>query len=77
MLTLSPLVVTVPTNIPDTPMIHTKHKSLHRSKGTKTPIPMEILQHVIKTVLGIMDDDQIESFSHWVSSIGYYIFSDI
>ena len=56
--------MTVPANIPDTPMVHTKHESLLRSKGMKPPIPMEILQHVLKTVLGIMDDDQIESFSH-------------
>ena len=38
---------------------------------------MEILQHVLNTVLGIMHDDQIESFSHWVSYRGFYSFTDI
>ena len=55
--------MTVPTNIPETPMVDTEHKALHRSKGTKHSIPMEVLQHVLKTVLGIRDDDQIDSFS--------------
>ena len=55
--------MTVPTNIPETAMVHTKHKSLHRFKCMNTSIPMEILQHILKTVMGIMDDDQIESFS--------------
>ena len=52
--------MTVPTNIPETPMVHTKHESLHGSKGTN----IEIFQHVLKTVMGIMDDEQIELFSH-------------
>ena len=61
---LSPLIMTVPTNIPETPMVHTEHESLHGSKGTNISILMEILQHVLKTVMGIMDDDQIACFSH-------------
>ena len=66
--------MTVPTNIPETPMFHTKHKSLHGSKGMKHSIPMEVLQCVLKTVLGIRNDDQIDSFSHWVSYRGYHNF---
>ena len=42
-----------------------------------TFIPMEILQHVLKTVMGIMDDEQIDFFSHWVSKRGFYSFTDI
>ena len=68
--------MTVPTNVPETPMVHTEHKSLHESKGTNISIPMEILQHVLKTVMGIMDDEQIESFSHWMSYRGFYSFTD-
>ena len=64
----SPLVMTVPTSIPETLMVHTKHESLHRSEGTNTFIPMELIQCVLKTVMGIMDDEQIESFSHWCST---------
>ena len=67
----------VPTNIPETPMVHTEHESLHGSKGTNTSIPMEIIQHVLMTVMGIVDDDQIESFSYWVSYKGFYSFTDI
>ena len=69
--------MTVPTNIPETPMVHTKHKSIHGSKGMKHSIPMEVLQHVLKTVLGARDDDQINSFSHWVSYRGYQDFDDV
>ena len=58
-------------------MVHTKHKSLHGSKGTKHSIPMEPIQHVLKTVLGINDDDQIESFSHWVYYRGYHSSNDM
>ena len=76
MYTLSPLIMTVPTNIPETPMVHTEPESLHRSKGMRTSIPMEVLQHVLKTVLGIMDDDKIDSFSHCVSYRGYHSFDD-
>ena len=43
----------------------------------KHSTPMEVLQHVLKTVLGIRDDDQIDSFSHWVSYRGYHSFNDI
>ena len=40
-------------------------------------IPMEICQYVLKTVMGIMDDEQIESFAHWMSYRGVYSFTDI
>ena len=42
-----------------------------------TSIPMEIVQHVLKTVMHIMDDEQIESFSHWMSYRGFHNFTDI
>ena len=69
--------MTVHNNIPQTPMVHTNHESLQGSKGTNISIPMEIHQHVLKTVMGIMDDEQIESFSHWISYKGFYSFIDI
>ena len=58
-------------------MIHTEHESLHGSKGTKHSIPMEVLQHLLKTVLGTRDDDQVDSFSHWVSYKGYHYLNDV
>ena len=64
-------------SIPETPMVHNEHKSILGSKGTKPPIPMEVLQTVLKTVLGIMDGDQIDSFSHCVFYRGYNSFNDI
>ena len=69
--------MTVPTNIPETPMVCTEHKSLHGSKDMNISIPVEILQHVLKTVMGIMDDEQIESFSHWMIYRCFYNFTDI
>ena len=38
---------------------------------------MELLQYVFKTVLGMWNDDQIESFSHWVHYRGYFSFDDM
>ena len=58
-------------------MVHTEHKSLHGSKGMNTSIPLEMVQHVLKTVVGIKNDEQIESFSHWMSYRGFYNFTDI
>ena len=69
--------MTVPTNIPETPMVHTEHKSLCGSKGKKHAIPMELTQHVFETVFSMWDDDQIESISHWVHYRGYLSFDDM
>ena len=44
--------MTVLTNIPETPTVHTEHQSLHRSKGKKHTIPLLLIPHVFKTVLG-------------------------
>ena len=38
---------------------------------------MEIIQHVLKTVMGVMDNEQIRAFSHWMSYRGFYNFTDI
>ena len=58
--------MTVPTNIPETPMGHTEQESLLKSKGKKHLIPLELMQHVFKTVMGLFDDEQVESLSHWI-----------
>ena len=55
--------MTVPTNIPETPIVHTNHKSLQGSNDTNTFISMEILQHVLKTIMDIKTDEEVESFS--------------
>ena len=68
--------MTVPTNIPETPIVHTNHKSLQEYKGTNLSIPMEVVQHVLKTVMGIIDDEEVESFSHWMSYKGLYNFKE-
>ena len=67
----------VPGNIPGTPIVHTDHESLQKSKGTKLSIPMEVLQHVLKTVMGIMDEEEVECFSHWMNCRGFYNITDI
>ena len=69
--------MTVPTNSSEPPMAHTKQKSLHRSKGKQHPIPMELYQHVSYTVLGIWQDEQLESICYWVSYRGFLSFNDI
>ena len=45
--------MTVPTNIPETLIVHTDHKSLQGYKNTNTSISLEIFQHVVKTVMDI------------------------
>ena len=69
--------MTVPANIPETPIVHTNHKSFQGSKDTNTSIPMEILQHVLKTVMNIKNDEEVESFSHWMSYRVFDNFTDI
>ena len=53
--------MTVLTNISEPPMSHTKQNSFHGSKGKEHHIPMELYQHVFDTVLGIFQDDQLET----------------
>ena len=62
--------MTVPTNIPETPIVHTDHESFQGSKGKNISISTEVLQHVLKTIMDIKDDDKVESFSHWMSYRG-------
>ena len=69
--------MTIPNNFPETCMVYTEHDSLHGSKGKKCTIPMELIQHVFKTVLGMWNDEQIESFSHQVHYRGYSSFNDM
>ena len=55
--------MTVPTNIPETPIVHTEHESSQGSKGKKISIYTVVLQHVLKTIMDIQDDEEVESFS--------------
>ena len=64
--------MTVPTNIPETPMGHTEQESLLKSKGKKHLIPLELIQHVFKAVMGLIDDEQEQSLSHWIHYRRYY-----
>ena len=59
--------MTVPTKIPEIPIVHTNHKSFQGSKGKKISISMKVLQHVLKTIMDIQDDEEVESFSHRMS----------
>ena len=38
---------------------------------------MEVFQHVLKTIMNIQDDEEVESFSHWMSFRGFTNFTDI
>ena len=68
--------MTVPTNIPEAPIVHTKHESFQGSKGKTISIATEVLQHVLKTIMNIQDDEEVESFTHWMSFRGFANFTD-
>ena len=69
--------MTVPTNISEPPMAHAEQNFLHRSKGKKHPIPMELYHHVFDTVMGIFEDDQLEDIYNWISYRGFLNFNDL
>ena len=52
--------MTVPTNITEPPMGHTKQESHLKSKEKKPLISLDLIQHVFKTVMGLFDDKQVE-----------------
>ena len=64
--------MTVPTNITELPMGHTKQESLLKCKGKKHLISLELIQNVFKTVMGLFDDRQVQDLSHWIHYWGYY-----
>ena len=69
--------MTVPTNVLETPMGHTKQESLLESKGRKHRISLKIIQHVFKTDMGLFDDKQVEDLSHWIHNRGHFNFDDM
>ena len=59
--------MTVPANIPETPMAYTNYKSLKESKkDSSSSKSMEVYQHVLKKVMDIQNEDEIQSFSKWM-----------
>ena len=63
--------MTVPTNIPETPMAHTHNESLQQYKeDSSTSKSMDVYQHVLKTVMDIQNEDEIQSFSKWMNTEG-------
>ena len=70
--------MTVPTNISDTPMAHTNNESLLESKrDSSTSNSIAVYQHVLKTVMDIQNEDEIQSFSKWMIYRGMDTFSDL
>ena len=69
--------MTVPTNIPETPIVHAHHKSFQGSTGKNISISMDVLQHDLKTIMDIKDFEEVESFSHWMSYRGFANVTDI
>ena len=61
-----PTIMTVPTNITETPMGHTEQESLLKFKGKKHLVSLELIQHVFKTIVGLFGDDEVEALSHWI-----------
>ena len=69
--------MTIPTNIPQTPMAHSDCKSIQESKEDSTsPKSMEIYHHVLNNVMDTKNEDEIESFSKWMIYRGYESFTD-
>ena len=69
--------MTVPSNISEPPMAHTKQKSLQRSKGKKHSFPMELNHHVFEKIMCITADDQLEILYNWISYRGFLNFDDL
>ena len=69
--------MTVPASIPETPMAQPDSESLQDSKDINSPRPMEVLQHVLQTVLDIKDEKENNSFSKWMKYRGYDNFPHI
>ena len=62
--------MTVPNNIPETPIAHREHEPFQGSKGKKISIPMEGFQHVLKPIMNIQDDEMWNpSFSGCLSEV--------
>ena len=69
--------MTVPTNITEPPMGHTKQELHLESKGNEPLISVDLIQHVFQTVMGLFDDKQVEKLSDWIQYRGYHNFDDI
>ena len=69
--------MTVPINIPETPLVHAKPKSFQGSKGGKISISKEVFQHVLKKIMDIQDDEEVESFYQWMSFRGLFNITDV
>ena len=69
--------MTVPMNIPETPMAQPNSESHQESKDTNSSISMEVLQHVLQRVMDIKDEEEIKSLSKWMKHRGYHKFTDI
>ena len=69
--------MTVPTNISEPPVAHTEQNPFMDPRVKKHPIPMELYHHVFDTVLGIFEDDQLESIYNWISYRDFLNFDDL
>ena len=70
--------MTIPTNIPETPMAHSNYESIQESKENSTsPKSMEVYHHVLNKVMDIKYEDETESFSKWMTYRGHENFTDL
>ena len=63
--------MTVPTNIPETPMAQSDFESIQDSKEDSTSLMSMEVHHVLNNVMDIKNEDEIESFSKWMTYRGH------
>ena len=55
----------------------TEQESHLESKGKKVFIPVDLIQHIFQTVMGLFNDEQLENLYHWIQFRGYETFDDM
>ena len=60
--------MTIPTNIPETPMAQSDYKSIQESnEDSASPRSMQVYHHVLDKVMDIKNEEESESFSKWMT----------
>ena len=59
-------------------MAHSNYESIQESKeGSTSPKSIEVFQHVLNKVMDIQNEDEIQSFSKWMTYRGNENFTDL
>ena len=70
--------MTIPTSIPETLMAHSDDDCVQESKEDSTSSrSMEAFQHILNKVMDKQNEDEIQSFSKWMTYRGYENSTDL